>query len=1035
MSGDIFPITFRGVDEGSDPKTQPAGTLLRATNCVMDKARRLLKRAGTVPLGKTRGDAGALTAGKKLIVYPSGGLGIYDGQDVFQLNEQDGKWYPTDRVSPLAIESYPLTDSVQSVAECDTAIIGKLLFVAYKTGATRAGLGSIPGQLYYRVDDLASGLTVHNATLISGSLNSHPVILEGATDVFVVYSTTSKVKAVRINKSSFAMGVPVEVSSASDATVTPDVFSACIGTSSAGEVIYVAYTMAVGADRLRIRSFLTATLTQDQTIVEAGSGTVVGAKCISFCPLASKVAVIVVDLSVPTTRISILSVDLVASTGLVVWAPLAATVGIGNCFVEEFSSTEVVVGFSASRGTQYYLRTGKADMATLTVASATLRVSRNLTNPSRPWKLGGRWYVASLVEPIGDGVSFGRNPQQSYVIVEIEFYLGVSGVANTEHHQMAVLENLTACQNAVNLTKVSVDDFGNAWVMSAYGYAQPADENDLVRFGWNIHKIVIDGPGVMRQATVGAAAFCSGGSPSWNDGGRIQPLGFVNAPKITSVLPVAGGTLVQGDYSYVACYAWVDDTGVLHRSLPSPPFLKTLAGAGNNSFEITITTTSLGAKQKLGLTQTDVAQPVLIELYRTAKGGTVHHLLVESLMINDPTVTAPTVIDSLPDSDVSSSASVVPLTSQPVLYTETGELGNVPAPASIACSTHLGRLVVIDSFRRSVWLTKDSTEDPRVAQGFNEALVIAFASDKVALGSLDEKLVVYGRSTIDIVHGKGPDATGSGEWQTQSVQTDVGCVNPLSTVTCPSGAVFKSSRGIELLSRELVVAWIGKAIQDVLAAYPVITSATLVADSHEVRFTCNTADGISGVVLAWDYYHQIWFTRNYRDTADTNNPSVPFVDAALIGGIYTMLTAGGQIYLETGGHRLDGGISYVERDIILADISPAGPMGWCRVKDLSVMGTSITDHNMSTSFARDYAAAFEQTKGFVAATPPVSVGPLSKCRITLKNQQCRAVKIRIRDLAPTAGTMGTGDGAIYEGLALRVVVKPGVAKTARTEQG
>ncbi len=465
--------------------------------------------------------------------------------------------------------------------------------------------------------------------------------------------------------------------------------------------------------------------------------------------------------------------------------------------------------------------------------------------------------------------------------------------------------------------------------------------------------------------------------------------------------------------------------------------LSNKAWGDNLTLSIVVTVTSVSSRQHDGRNGLDMANPVMIELYRTTIGGTVHYRLQETVAINDPigaTLGAITITDNSADADVSF-FTTVPLASQAVVYTETGELGNTPPPASIACVTHRGRLVLIDSWKRGVWFSKDCTEDPRIGPGFSETLYLGFAADKNALASLDDKLVVFGTHTIDVVHGAGPDAAGNGEWQTQAIQTDVGCVNPRSAVSTPSGVLFQSNRGIEMISRDLVVTWVGKAIEETLAAFPTITSATLVADQHEVRFTCMANNEASGIVLAWDYLHGIWFTRTYKDTADTEDESIPFVDAALIGGVYTMLTSGGQVYLETTEHSLDDGVDYVERDILLAPISPAGPMGWCRVKDLSVLGTGVSDHDMTISIARDYSTSFEQTVEFVAETSPVDIGPLTKCRITYKNQQCRATQVRIQDLTPTEGEIADGEGAIYEGLALRVTAKPTVAKTTPSEQG
>ncbi len=44
-------------------------------------------------------------------------------------------------------------------------------------------------------------------------------------------------------------------------------------------------------------------------------------------------------------------------------------------------------------------------------------------------------------------------------------------------------------------------------------------------------------------------------------------------------------------------------------------------------------------------------------------------------------------------------------------------------------------------------------------------------------------------------------------------------------------------------------------------------------------------------------------------------------------------------------------------------------------------------------------------------------------------------EFRIRDIEPTAHSVGTGDGAIFESLALRVAPLDGVAPTAAGQRG
>lgn len=1041
MSGDLLAIQFRGIDEGADPKSQPAGTLLRALNCRMDKARRLKKRGGTDPLIRTLKAGGSIAAGTKLVAYPSGDIGLLDSQKLYGQDPTTDKWIPIEETtSPFTVRTRSLAEADRGIVSVDTVISGDLMFSVYEQSGLGTGTGGLAGRMYFQVENVATGQTVHPPTLVDYVVGgTRPRLLLGATAAHIVFLAPAALYTQSIDLVTFALGT-LKLLAIHVAASTSRCFDAILINMAGGEAICVAYELDAGANRMILSTWLTATYAFQVSNTVAGSGGAgITRASLAYCPLADVVAVIWSSGTVLGCYAATMTRAMVS---VVTMTPVIAAWQMDSVFIAEYDATHLIVGATVNRaydiGVQDLVH-GHVVTATLSDAGLgpTYRLTICMTNATKPWKQGGRWFVGASVI-INEGMSTtDLIPQGSFVVNEMVFADPASAGGYKPGIMVANLENQTGGLQGqavvAQQNKAAVDADGNVWLASPYRLREPFSDNDSLTFGWNSNRIHLGGEDYLRTTQIGSGVLAACAAPLWLDGATALPYGFEHAPKIRSVTATAGGGLLAGTYSYVAMYVWIDANGVKHRSIPSPPFSGTTAG-GNLTLTVVIGTTALGAKSQNGRTGTDIANQVIIELYRTTNLGTIHYRLLECLPANQTDLVGITVTDSFPDTDISSTGTV-PLSSQLVVYTETGELADVPPPALITCATHRGRLCGIDGTLRTVWFSKDQTEDTKIAPGFNEVLVLSFAGDKSSLASMDDKLAVLGPSSVDVVFGAGPDATGAGEWQVQLVQSDVGCVNPKATVACPSGVLFESQNGISLLTRDLVVTWVGKVVEDTLAQFPVITSAVLAATDHEVRFTCNAADGVTGIVLAWDYFHQIWFTRTYTDVDDTADASVPFVDAAIVNGVYTLLTAGGQIYQETKEHFLDSGTLYVERDILLAPISPAGPMGWCRVKDLSLLGTGVSDHDLSVSLARDYATSFEQTKSFAATTPPVAVGPLTKCRITYKNQQCRATQIRIQDLTPTAGTLGDGEGAIYEGLALRVTVKPTVAKTAPTEQG
>ncbi len=202
-----------------------------------------------------------------------------------------------------------------------------------------------------------------------------------------------------------------------------------------------------------------------------------------------------------------------------------------------------------------------------------------------------------------------------------------------------------------------------------------------------------------------------------------------------------------------------------------------------------------------------------------------------------------------------------------------------------------------------------------------------------------------------------------------------------------------------------------------------------------MRFTANNDAGTAGVVLVWDYISKTWFTRKYTDTNATPNVvSTPIADAVLWRGEYAYVTPTGHVAVEDPTTKLDGGTVWVNRDVQFAWLSPGGPIAWQRAKDVMPLGTNVTNHDLEVSLARDYSASWEKVATFAAQTLATTIGPLARARVTFTTQKVQSVRARLRDLTPTTGNVSTGEGPIWEAMALRVGVKAGLPKTAASQQ-
>lgn len=1029
MTTSRLQIHFLGVNEGDDPKNLPPGTMLRALNVQMDKSRRLGKRRGTVGLVKSIVGGGSVATGVRLLTRGDDS-GVTDGEKAYVYSGSLAAWRAIDRPTNVHATKRGFIDSTRSVAAVDCAISGDLLVSVYKTDT---------GAIFVQVDSVATGERLLPALLLASSSCSYPRVLINGTNALLFFSAGGTVEYQTLSLTSLSL-TGGSGSLVTNSTATAGPIDVAIGTSATGNTLYLLYCKTGGGSAVTLASFDIDAAPSLITSSSYATASLYSCRLV-YGASSSRILAIYADATngafVVTT-----TVNLVAVAGP---TSVIGAAGVLSVFIAEASATHALVGWTRTAATADRFDTELVSIAAIAVTAASVRTTYGLRYASAPWTVVGRWFCQALANrhPAATGPA-----ASSSVVCEIETVASITGAVDCPHVHVATLENQTGWQPGITGYVVRSATDANGWIRipSIYRNREPLSAGSVIPIGWSLYRLATGDGDTGRPVSLAGAALCAAAAPYWYDRDSAYPYGFAHPPTIVSVTDTGVGAMAAGVYSYVATYAWRDANGVLHRSMPSPALTGT-AGA-NRALTVVVATASLSGRQKAAAVGS-CANPVLVELWRTVVTGVGPHYRVTlepeyQVVLNDSHASTVSLVDTKADANIGGGSNTGALTAQQVLYTDLGELENVPPPSFITVATHRGRLVGIGPDLRTVWLSKDSTLDATLAPGFNEALTLAFAHDKTALASLDAVLVVFGMDRIDVVHGDGPDDKGDqNTWQIQSVQTDVGCTNPRSVVTAPMGVLFESRRGIELLDRGLGVTWIGKGIDDTLTDYPFVTSAVLVADLSEVRWTCDDGEG-NGIVLVFDYLNKVWFTRTYNDASDTGNAGVPFVDAALIDGVYTLLTVGGQVYRESSATALDGATTYVETDVLLAPIS-AQPgrsgwsndnLGWQRAKDLTLMGTSTAEHDLAISFAQDYANTFSQTETFAAGTTPTTPGPLEKARVTIATQKCQAIQIRIRDLTPT-GNVAYGNssyGPILESIALRVGTAGEVAKTSAGQQ-
>ncbi len=514
--------------------------------------------------------------------------------------------------------------------------------------------------------------------------------------------------------------------------------------------------------------------------------------------------------------------------------------------------------------------------------------------------------------------------------------------------------------------------------------------------------------------TLGDNMSISGGITLNYDGVSITEQGFNVFPEDLLTSQTADtGTFTAGDYVYAATYEWVDGKGQIHRSAPSTTVTVSVVTT-TNQVNITVPKLRLTLKEaprapvKIVIYRSDVdLSDVLYKLVEISNDNTVQGGVIKT----DDTVT-------FPDSN-----SLGPtLTQQEILYTTGGVLENIAPPACKFIHKHKNRLFIAGLEDSTlVEFSKEWVFGEGVA--FSDSFqmrVDGQGGEVTALGTLDDKLIIFKRDRAFAVAGDGPVDTGAQNDYgiPQLISGDVGVApqNRQSIVITPMGLMFKSDKGIYLLGRGLDMQYIGadvEAFNDLT-----ISSSVVIEDENEVRFTTT-----GGVTLVYNYYFSQWsvFT-NYGAAS-----------AVIALGSYLHLKDDGTVEQETPDQYLDNA-SRIKMAIETSWLSFANIQGFQRVYWISALGDYLSQHFTKIQLAYDFENVYTETVYYNTVSGQMQTvygtdiygdetpygGPGSSVyqwRLKPRTQRCESIKVRLEDL----DTITTDGGASFNLVALSFV--------------
>jgi len=475
----------------------------------------------------------------------------------------------------------------------------------------------------------------------------------------------------------------------------------------------------------------------------------------------------------------------------------------------------------------------------------------------------------------------------------------------------------------------------------------------------------------------------------WNyDGVSLYEMGFRTFPQNVLATPTVGTFMGVGTRSYVAIYEWTDSRGQIYRSAPSTPAPFIIA-SGTNNASVKVSTPMFSSKP---------LSTIKIVLFRTVAGGTTYYRTGENGVVANVPFTS--ITDGFPDSNI---------ISREILYTTGGVLENIPPPCATYVSEYNNRAFVMGlEDPNELWYSRQYL--PGESPYFNDGLTLRVdqgAGGIVAGQTLDEKFIIFKEASIFLIRGQGPTDTGSSNdyGQPQQVSIDVGCTEPKSVVTIPTGIIFKSSKGFYLLDRGLNTQYIGANVEEFNSL--TVSSAVHIENQNQVRFTHS-----NGVAVFYDYLVGQWGTL-------TNFTAI---GATEWNGTHTVVSSAGLVRVNDSATYLDSGLAVPMR-LETPWIPLAGLQGFQRVYEASFLGDKISAHTFRVRVAYDYDNAWVETLTGLSSEITNSV---EQFKVRPARQKCQSIKFEVTDLNPVPTA---GEGLTLSSMSLTIGVKGGINRT------
>lgn len=448
-----------------------------------------------------------------------------------------------------------------------------------------------------------------------------------------------------------------------------------------------------------------------------------------------------------------------------------------------------------------------------------------------------------------------------------------------------------------------------------------------------------------QTATIDNQLYIAGAAPQSFGGRQVVEAGFLNRPVVVSTTPSNGSGAItnSGLYTIAATFEWYDEQGRFHTSEPSDVTEVTM-GASDDTITVVVTTP---LSLRCNSTNQSYGGSAKVVIWRSLEAPD-KQLLRDNFAQVDPGDFGGTVSIELTQSDAA-------LSDEAVIYTQGASgarSGPNPFVSPLPC--------------RYIWASSDRVitgglpQDAQIQESRpvfpNEPIAwaenlggVSSAPERVlGVARLDERRFAFTANGIFEFSGEGLDINGTGDlgsprrlpspgglyggangWQSL-VETHVGLYFQLA-----SDSIFLIPRGGG------APVFVGKPVQDTLASFPTITSATYLKTEQLVCFTCNNQAGTDSVILVHDLDHGQWFV----DTDTTGLTSSCEYQGRLV-----ILRASGAIELQNATHPA---AAFITTAVETGTVYPFGQGGQGQIDEIQFYGEFRGNCTMTCSLSFD----------------------------------------------------------------------------------